>query len=89
MLQWYRAALRARPRRPESTRVRVPTLLVWGTKDRFLGREMAEPSIACCDQGRLVLVDEAGHWVQHEEPERVTRLLLDFHPNGSFACALP
>lgn len=78
MLQWYRAALRARPARPESTRVRVPTLLVWGTKDRFLGREMAEPSIARCDQGRLVLVDEAGHWVQHEEPERVSRLLLDF-----------
>jgi len=78
MIQWYRAALRARPERPESTRVRVPTLLVWGTRDRFLGREMAEPSIARCDQGRLVLVDEAGHWVQHEEPERVTRLLLDF-----------
>ncbi len=78
MIQWYRAALRARPRRPESTRVRVPTLLVWGTKDRFLGSEMAGPSIERCDDGRLVLVEEAGHWVQHEEPERVNRLLLDF-----------
>jgi epoxide hydrolase 4 len=82
MLQWYRAALRARPERPESTRVRVPTLLVWGTQDRFLGREMAEPSIARCDPGRLVLLDEAGHWVQHEEPERVSRLLLEFFAEG-------
>jgi pimeloyl-ACP methyl ester carboxylesterase len=83
MIQWYRAALRARPRRPPSTEVRVPTLLVWGARDRFLGREMAEPSIARCPDGRLAIVDEAGHWVQHEEPERVTRLLLDFFAEGA------
>jgi pimeloyl-ACP methyl ester carboxylesterase len=77
MLQWYRAALRARPRPPASTQVRVPTLLLWGAKDGFLGKEMAEPSIARCDHGRLVLLDEAGHWVQHEEPEQVNRLLLE------------
>jgi pimeloyl-ACP methyl ester carboxylesterase len=57
--------------------VRVPTLLLWGAKDGFLGKEMAEPSIARCDHGRLVLLEEAGHWVQHEEPEQVNRLLLE------------
>jgi pimeloyl-ACP methyl ester carboxylesterase len=56
----------------------VPTLLLWGTKDRFLGREMAQPSIDLCDHGRLEFVEEASHWIHHEEPERVNRELLGF-----------
>ena len=78
MIHWYRAALRARPRRPKSARVTVPALLIWGTQDRFLGQEMANASITLCDQGRLELIPEATHWVQLEEPARVNRLLLDF-----------
>lgn len=78
MLNWYRAGLRARPARPPSPRVTVPTLLIWGTKDRFLGEELAEPSIGYCDHGRLARIEEATHWVQHEEPERVNALIGDF-----------
>jgi pimeloyl-ACP methyl ester carboxylesterase len=78
MLHWYRAALRARPRRPDNPRVTVPTMLIWGTQDRFLDPEMAPSSIALCDQGRLELISEATHWVQLEEPERVNRLLVEF-----------
>jgi epoxide hydrolase 4 len=77
MINWYRAALRKPPRLPQSLRVTVPTLLVWGTGDRFLGREMAQPSIDLCDDGRLVFLD-ASHWVQHEEPAEVHRLLAEF-----------
>ncbi len=90
MLNWYRAALRRPPPRPAGSaaraggrgrpagpRVRVPTLLLWGTRDRFLGQEMARPSIELCDDGRLELVD-ATHWVQHEEPELVQRRLAEF-----------
>jgi pimeloyl-ACP methyl ester carboxylesterase len=78
MLNWYRAALRNRPKRVPSVRVTVPTLLIWGTKDRFLGRELAQPSIDLCDEGKLVFIEEASHWVQHEEPARVNELLLQF-----------
>jgi epoxide hydrolase 4 len=78
MIHWYRAALRARPRMPKNPRVPVPTLLIWGTQDRFLGEEMAAPSLALCDQGRLERIPEATHWVQHEEAERVNGLLIDF-----------
>ena len=77
MLHWYRAALRARPGRPASPRVAVPTLLLWGTKDIALGREMVPPSLDLCDQGRAVYFEEATHWVQHEEPEAVSRLLVE------------
>lgn len=78
MLNWYRAALRNRPKRVPSVRVTVPTLLIWGTKDRFLGRELAQPSIDLCDEGKLVFIEEASHWVQHEEPQQINKLLLEF-----------
>ena len=78
MLDWYRAALRHPPPRPVSSRVAVPTLLLWGVRDRFLGRELAGPSIDRCSDGRLVYLEEATHWLQHEEPERVNALLADF-----------
>ncbi len=78
MIHWYRAALRDRPEPPGSPRIRVPTRLLWGPGDRFLSRGLAEASLAFCDEGRLEWVEGATHWLQHEEPERVNRLLLDF-----------
>ena len=78
MLSWYRAALRRPPRLGPHLRVTVPTLLLWGARDRALLRDMARPSIDLCDDGRLVTFDEATHWVQHEEPDRVNPLLADF-----------
>jgi pimeloyl-ACP methyl ester carboxylesterase len=58
--------------------IHVPTLLVWGPDDRFIDREIAESSLAFCDQGRLEWIEGATHWVQHEEPDRVNRLLVEF-----------
>jgi pimeloyl-ACP methyl ester carboxylesterase len=82
MIHWYRAAMRHRPAPPPEHRVLVPALLIWGARDRFLDRGLAPSSIAMCEQGRLEFVEEATHWVQHEEPERVNRLLLDFLRHG-------
>jgi pimeloyl-ACP methyl ester carboxylesterase len=83
MLSWYRAGFRHPPPRPESLRVTVPSLLIWGRRDRFLGAEMAQPSLDLCDDGRLVFLD-ASHWVHHEEPDTVNALLADFFltPSG-------
>jgi pimeloyl-ACP methyl ester carboxylesterase len=78
MLNWYRAALRHPPDLLGELRVTVPTLMIWGAQDAFLGREMAEPSIELCDEGRLVFIEEATHWVQHEEPGRVNGLIRSF-----------
>ena len=78
MIHWYRAMVRRRPLSSSGGRIRAPTLLIWGARDRFLERWMAASSLKSCDQGRLEIIDEATHWVQHEEPERVNRLLLDF-----------
>ena len=78
MLNWYRAMIQKPPKPPASSRITMPTLLIWGAKDKFLGREMAQPSIDRCDNGRLVFIEEATHWVQHEEAERVNELIVSF-----------
>ncbi len=81
MLDWYRAALRRPPPRLESLDVEVPVLLIWGARDRALSQEMVAPSLAYCPHGRLELIPDATHWVQHEEPEWVNRVLVDlFRP---------
>jgi pimeloyl-ACP methyl ester carboxylesterase len=78
MLNWYRAAIQKPPTPPENLRITVPTLLIWGAQDKFLGRELAQPSIDLCDDGRLVFFEEATHWVQHEEADRVNELIDTF-----------
>lgn len=78
MIHWYRAAMRNPPRPMTDTRVRQPVLLIWGVRDRFLNAGLAPDSIKFCDRGHLHLIEQATHWVQHEEPDRVNQLLLDF-----------
>ena len=78
MIHWYRAAMRDRPATPPEIRVDSPALVIWGAKDKFLGRGLGPASLDLCDDGRLEVIEEASHWVQHEEPERVNRLLIGF-----------
>jgi epoxide hydrolase 4 len=78
MLNWYQAILRNPPAAAPSQRVSVPTLIIWGAQDKFLIPEMAHASAELCDDGRLVLVEEATHWIQHEEPALVNSLIDRF-----------
>ena len=78
MVNWYRALVKQPPATSAGRRIDVPTLLVWGARDRFLGREMAQPSIDLCSDGRLVFIEEATHWVHHEEADRVNALIAGF-----------
>ncbi len=78
MLNWYRAAVRYLPKLLKDGRVKVPTQIIWGMRDVALSHRMARPSIDYCDEGSLVLFEEATHWVQHDEAEAVNQLLLQF-----------
>ncbi|QJD78795.1 alpha/beta fold hydrolase [Spirosoma rhododendri] len=77
MVNWYRALIRRPAARRPSIRVTVPTLIIWGIHDRFLQRELAQASLTRCDDGRAEYLDTT-HWVQHEAPQRVNELILDF-----------
>jgi epoxide hydrolase 4 len=79
MLNWYRATRSVlRKLKVTNPRVTAPTLLIWGAQDFALGRELVQPSVDLCDNARLELFENASHWVQHEEAERVNALLRDF-----------
>jgi pimeloyl-ACP methyl ester carboxylesterase len=77
MLNWYRAG-RYMPGHLKETRVKVPTLLIWGMEDKALSHRMARPSMDHCGDGKLVFFEDATHWVQHDEAEDVTKFLLNF-----------
>lgn len=86
MLNWYRTLSRAPSaitgKRSEQgskgLRIRIPTLIIWGTQDIALGAELAQPSADMCDDARLVTFDDAGHWIAHEKPHEVNQLLAEF-----------
>jgi len=81
MLNWYRAALLYPPKlefNAEASRVKVPTLLIWGKQDSFTGEIMASESLAYCDNGQLEMIDTATHWVQREQPAQVNVLVSQF-----------
>jgi pimeloyl-ACP methyl ester carboxylesterase len=77
MINWYRAAFRFRTKFPDST-VHVPTRILWGERDAFLLSQMAHDSFRYCDSADLYTFANASHWLQHEEPARVSDLLIDF-----------
>lgn len=78
MLNWYRAAIQLPPDMSREIRIHVPTLILWGAHDIALGREMAEPSLDLCDQGKLVYFENSSHWVHLDEAEAVNRHLVEF-----------
>jgi pimeloyl-ACP methyl ester carboxylesterase len=76
MLNWYRA-LRHKPSLPDP-KITAPTLVLWGMQDRFLEAGLAEDSLSLCEQGRLVRLEQATHWLHLEEPEAVNAALVEF-----------
>ena len=81
MINYYRASVRKSPKRAEAQihLIKAPTLVIWGQRDRYLGPELAEPDhddVPNLD--RVERLPDASHWVHHDEPERVTQLLVDF-----------
>ena len=82
MINWYRAALRYRTRFAGPT-VGVPTRILWGERDKFLMSEMARASLGHCTHGELFPFPDATHWLPHEEPARVSELLVEFFQSGS------
>ena len=60
----------------------APTLVIWGERDRYLGPELAAPDPRDVPNLEAVVrLPGASHWVQHDEPEAVSRLLVDFFAN--------
>jgi pimeloyl-ACP methyl ester carboxylesterase len=83
MINYYRAALRRSPRAAQASLlpIQARTLVIWGERDRHLGAELAEPLPQWVPNVHIERIAEATHWVQHDEPERVGQLLVEFLGN--------
>jgi pimeloyl-ACP methyl ester carboxylesterase len=62
----------------ELERIRVPTLLIWGTRDRMVFPRGAQKVLDAVPGSRLELLEGVGHCPQVEAPERFAELLLEF-----------
>jgi pimeloyl-ACP methyl ester carboxylesterase len=60
------------------TSVTVPTLIVWGARDRIIPASHAATVGQLIDGSRIELFERAGHFPHLDEPERFAQLLREF-----------
>lgn len=64
--------------RPDDFRVKVPTRVIWGESDIALPKSLLDGLDEVVDDLRVERIPEGSHWVVHEQPERVNRLIRGF-----------
>ena len=86
-INYYRALFRQAP--AEALRgmralptITVPTLLIWGMRDRYLGPRLLNGLDQWVANLRVERLPDASHWVMADEPQRVNDLLLGFLRDG-------
>lgn len=58
-------------------RVQVPTLVVFGTRDRTVRPVHAERLVKSLSRGRLEWIEDGGHVVMEEAPDRVNAMMIE------------
>ncbi len=81
-LNWYRANLapeRELATRPPVPAITAPTLGIWSSGDAYLTEDrMIRSAEHVSGPWRYERVEDASHWLQLDQPERVNALLVDF-----------
>ena len=58
--------------------VQAPALVVWGRGDRIVPLECGEAYARALPQSRLAVVEQSGHFVDMEQPEALSKLVMEF-----------
>ncbi|MPZ23227.1 MAG: alpha/beta fold hydrolase [Dehalococcoidia bacterium] len=88
-INWYRAnagpeVLFRVGRQFDWTSISAPTLGVWSSGDPYLGEEsMIASARYVSGEWRYERIDDSGHWIPLDQPDRLNALLLDFLGTGS------
>jgi 2-hydroxy-6-oxonona-2,4-dienedioate hydrolase len=56
----------------------IPTLIVWGKRDRVFPYSQAQKAVSCLRRGFLELIPDCGHLPQIERPDRFAAILGQF-----------
>jgi len=62
----------------KTNKITSPTLVIWGKKDIALSYKLGELSLEHCENGKLIIIEDAAHFVQHDQPERVSSEIISF-----------
>ncbi|MDP2344626.1 MAG: alpha/beta hydrolase [Deltaproteobacteria bacterium] len=60
-----------------SQKIKAKTLIVWGKDDPVLGLDLVEGIERYVDDVRVVPLERASHWVQHDAPAELAAAVLD------------
>ncbi|MDJ0693904.1 alpha/beta hydrolase [Mastigocoleus sp. MO_188.B34] len=58
--------------------VAVPTLMIWGEEDKFLGKELTYGTEAYVRDFKIKYIPNCSHWVQQEQPTLVNQYMREF-----------
>jgi pimeloyl-ACP methyl ester carboxylesterase len=59
-------------------RIRVPTLVLWGTADRIVSQPYGQAYCAAIPGARFQEIERAGHFPHLEQPDEFARRILAF-----------
>ena len=59
-------------------RITVPTLIIWGERDRVLPKSQARRAVSQLERGTLALIPDCGHLPQVERPDSFVTVLSRF-----------
>jgi pimeloyl-ACP methyl ester carboxylesterase len=83
-INYYRAVGRRRPSTAGSTRaIHLPTLLIWGERDRYLDVSLTRGLDRWVTNLRIERLSDASHWVQNDAPDQVNDLIIHFLRAGA------
>ena len=58
--------------------LQVPTLMIWGENDKFLGKELTYDTQVYVKDFQLKYIPNCSHWVQQEKPDLVNQYMREF-----------
>ncbi|MFK7946134.1 MAG: alpha/beta fold hydrolase [Saprospiraceae bacterium] len=74
MINWYRSM----PTKVNNAFLKMPVLILWGENDLYLTTDVAERNLSYCQNGKLIIIENASHWLLLENTEEVVEMMMDF-----------